>query len=131
MHWTGWLSLGAGAIGGLLLLWTGLVVALWTPRPNDLRIRDALRLLPDLIRMLRGLATDPDVIPVLGYADDAIVVALALRSVARRVGPQAWNDTGQEPPTGSKPSAPWPASPPPEPPSATLQTLAPTVQAPG
>ena len=31
----------------------------------------------------------PDFIPVLGYADDAIVVALALRSVARRAGPAA------------------------------------------
>ena len=28
----------------------------------------------------------PDVIPVLGYADDAIIVAIALRSVVRRAG---------------------------------------------
>ena len=31
----------------------------------------------------------PDFIPFLGYADDAIVVAIALRSVARRAGPDA------------------------------------------
>jgi uncharacterized membrane protein YkvA (DUF1232 family) len=31
----------------------------------------------------------PDVIPVIGYADDAIVVALVLRSVVRRAGPDA------------------------------------------
>ncbi|MDQ3735667.1 MAG: YkvA family protein, partial [Actinomycetota bacterium] len=31
----------------------------------------------------------PDLIPVIGYADDAIVVALALRSVTRRAGPEA------------------------------------------
>jgi uncharacterized membrane protein YkvA (DUF1232 family) len=31
----------------------------------------------------------PDVIPVLGYADDVVVVALALRSVARTAGSDA------------------------------------------
>jgi uncharacterized membrane protein YkvA (DUF1232 family) len=31
----------------------------------------------------------PDVVPVIGYADDAVVVALVLRSVVRRAGPEA------------------------------------------
>ena len=31
----------------------------------------------------------PDVIPVLGYADDVVVVAWALRSVVRRAGGEA------------------------------------------
>lgn len=31
----------------------------------------------------------PDFIPVVGYADDAVVVVLALRSVVRAAGPEA------------------------------------------
>lgn len=31
----------------------------------------------------------PDFIPVVGYADDAIIVAFALRSVVRKAGPEA------------------------------------------
>ncbi len=31
----------------------------------------------------------PDFIPVIGYADDAIIVAWVLRSVVRRAGPEA------------------------------------------
>jgi len=31
----------------------------------------------------------PDFIPVIGYADDAVIVALVLRSVTRRAGPEA------------------------------------------
>jgi uncharacterized membrane protein YkvA (DUF1232 family) len=103
-----------GVAGGVLLLWGALVTALWLARPDDLRIRDAMRLLPDLVRLLRRLAGDgglprgvrvrlwlllgylalpidlvPDFIPVIGYADDAVVVALALRSVTRVAGPDA------------------------------------------
>lgn len=109
-----WWSVLIGVAGGVLLLWVALIVALWIGKPDDLRIRDALRLLPDLVRMLRRLAGDktlsggvrlrlwlllaylalpidlvPDFIPVIGYADDAVIVALALRSVTRRAGPEA------------------------------------------
>ncbi|MEV5965312.1 YkvA family protein [Kribbella sp. NPDC051952] len=109
-----WWSAVAGVVGGVVLLWIALIVALWFVRPDDLRIRDALRLLPDLVLLLRRLAGDrtlprgvrirlwlllvylampfdlvPDFIPVIGYADDAVIVAFALRSVTRRAGPAA------------------------------------------
>lgn len=108
--WTWW-SILAAVGGGLLLLWAGLLVALWVGRPDELGLRDALRLLPDVVRLLRRLAGDPtlprgvrvrlwlllgylalpldlvpDFIPVIGYADDAVVVAVALRSVVRHAG---------------------------------------------
>ncbi|GEA87614.1 YkvA family protein [Cellulomonas cellasea] len=103
----------AGMLGGLLLVWLVLLAVLWVSRPDELRLRELLRLLPDVVRLVRRLAADPtlpravrmrlwlllgylalpvdlvpDVIPVLGYADDAVVVALVLRSVVRRAGPE-------------------------------------------
>ncbi|MCW2600556.1 MAG: hypothetical protein JWM02_2385 [Frankiales bacterium] len=99
------------AVGGLLLVWLLLLAALALARPRKGLLAEALRLLPDLVRLLHRLAVDrtlprsvrvrvglllaylampvdliPDVIPVLGYADDAIAVAWVLRAVARRVG---------------------------------------------
>lgn len=101
-------------LASLLLLWLVLLVVLWRAAPEQTRRRDALRLLPDVIRLVRRLAGDhslprgvrvrlllllaylafpvdlvPDFIPVLGYADDAIAVLLVLRSVARSAGPEA------------------------------------------
>jgi uncharacterized membrane protein YkvA (DUF1232 family) len=102
---------------GVALLWGALVVSLYlvgrrTGEPT--RLRDVLRLVPDVVRLLRRLAADPalpkgvrlrlgalvvylvlpidlipDFIPVIGYADDAVIVAIALRSVARAAGPEA------------------------------------------
>jgi uncharacterized membrane protein YkvA (DUF1232 family) len=109
-----WLELVLSVGAGLLLLWGILLLLLWWARPPDLTVREALRLLPDLVRLVRRLAADrslprgvrvrlwlllayllspvdlvPDVIPVLGYADDVVVVALALRSVVRAAGAPA------------------------------------------
>lgn len=107
---TVWLTLLA-IVAGILLLWAALVAALWLTRPDEIRLREVLRLLPDLLRLLRRLAADPslprgvrvriwlmlgylalpidlvpDFIPVIGYADDAVIVMLTLRSVARAAG---------------------------------------------
>ena len=112
MTWS-W-SLLVALASGLLLLGLVLLLALWRARPDDLGLRDGLRLLPDLVRLLRRLAADPslprgvrvrlwlllaylaspidlvpDFVPILGYADDAVIVALALRSVTRRAGPDS------------------------------------------
>ncbi|MEO3757527.1 YkvA family protein [Mycobacterium sp. B14F4] len=112
--WSDWWSLPLSIAAGVLLLWLVLVAVLWFTRPDDTGLRDVLRLLPDILRLLKRLAADatlprrvrvqlalllgylalpidliPDFIPVLGYADDAIVVALVLRSVTRSVGSEA------------------------------------------
>ncbi len=107
----------AGVVAGILLLWFVLVLALlWLGRRHGdpSRLGDVLRLVPDVIRLLRRLAADPtlprgvrvrlallvgylllpidlipDFIPVIGYADDALIVVWALRSVTRSVGPDA------------------------------------------
>lgn len=107
--WWGNTLLGLG--GALLLSWLVLVIALLVVRPRGNLLAEALRLLPDLLRLIRRLAADkslprgvrirlgllvvylalpidliPDFIPVLGYADDAIIVTVVLRSVVRHAG---------------------------------------------
>ncbi|WP_410641128.1 YkvA family protein [Amycolatopsis sp. lyj-346] len=106
-----WWDLLIGVVAALLLAWAALVVALVVVRPRGGLLREALRLLPDVLRLVRRLAADktlprgvrirlglllaylalpidlvPDFIPVLGYADDAIIVSAVLRSVVRRAG---------------------------------------------
>lgn len=93
--------------------WLLLVLVLWRGS-RGLDLRAALRLVPDLARLVGRLARDgalprrtrvwlwlvvvylaspvdlvPDVVPVLGWADDVVVVLLALRAVVRAVGTSA------------------------------------------
>ena len=110
-------QIAAAVIGGLILIWAALVAALFLvgrKEEDPTRLKDVLRLIPDVVRLLRRLSTDPtlpkgvrvrltlliaylvfpidlvpDFIPVVGYADDAVIVALALRSVTRAAGPEA------------------------------------------
>lgn len=108
----GSLAVVVAVVGGLLLLWLLLLLLVW--RSRALAPREALRLLPDLVRLVRRLAADrtlapgvrlrlwlllayllspidlvPDVVPLLGHADDVVIVAWTLRSVVRRAGPEA------------------------------------------
>jgi uncharacterized membrane protein YkvA (DUF1232 family) len=112
-----WWQVLITVLGGLLLPWVALIGALaWSARGQEEKIKlvDALRLGPDVMRLTRRLATDatvprgvrvwlvvlliyllspidlvPDFIPVIGYADDAIIVALVLRFATRHAGAAA------------------------------------------
>ncbi|MBG6054084.1 uncharacterized membrane protein YkvA (DUF1232 family) [Salinibacterium sp. CAN_S4] len=122
-----WWQILLSVAGGLLLLWLALIAALaWVSRGQAEKVKliDALRLGPDVVRLTRRLAADPavprgvriwlivlvvylllpidlvpDVIPVIGYADDAIIVALVLRFATRHAGAAAldrhWPGTPQ------------------------------------
>jgi uncharacterized membrane protein YkvA (DUF1232 family) len=112
--WSDWWLIALGIVCGLVLIWAVLVAVLWLTKPGEYDVKEALRLLPDLLRLIKRLATDPgtprgvrirlalllvylalpidlipDFVPVLGYADDAIIVAMVLRSATRSAGPEA------------------------------------------
>jgi uncharacterized membrane protein YkvA (DUF1232 family) len=112
--WNDWWTISLGVVSGLVLVWAVLAAVLWLTKPDEYALKEALRLLPDLIRLIKRLAADPDTprgvrirlalllvylalpvdlipdfVPVIGYADDAIIVALVLRSATRRTGPDA------------------------------------------
>ena len=104
-------------LAGLVLGWLILVAALYLAgrrSAEPARLRDGVRLLPDVLRLVRRLAGDsslprgvrwriafllaylvlpvdlvPDFIPVAGYADDVLLVVWVLRSVVRAAGPEA------------------------------------------
>ena len=69
--------------------------------PRGVRVRLALL----LAYLASPIDLVPDFIPVIGYADDAIIVAAVLRSVARQAGVRRSGATGRAPMTGSPPCA--------------------------
>ncbi len=109
-----WLASGLSVLAGLVVLWLVLVLLLSIEQrrhPGRATFGDLLRLAPDVVRLLKRLASDrsvpvgvriwlavllvylispidliPDFVPVLGHADDALVVAIALRFATKRAG---------------------------------------------
>lgn len=99
-------------VAAFLVAWLALVALLFLARPEQSTLADSARVIPDTLRLVRALATDrtlplatrlpvwllvaylispidliPDFIPVIGYADDAILTSLVLRRLIRRAGP--------------------------------------------
>ena len=100
-----------GIVVGLVAAWALLIALLWAVRPRDVGLGELVRLVPDVLRLVRDLLADgttplpvrlalaallawiispidliPDFIPVLGPLDDVVVAVLVLRYVGRRLG---------------------------------------------
>ena len=91
-----WWEILLSILGGLLLLWLVLVVLLWWAarrQPEKTKLGDALRLVPDVIRLLLRLAADRTVPRAVR------VWLVVLRVVTRHAGAAAldkhWPGTAQ------------------------------------
>lgn len=107
MDWRTIITIGLG----LLVVWAALIAMVWIFRPRDTNLVELIRLVPDLLRLVRGLIGDrgvplrarvaliglliwlispidliPEFIPVLGPLDDVVVAVLVLRHVKRQLG---------------------------------------------
>lgn len=100
-----------GVVVSVVVLWAVALLLFWILRPRDVPARDVLRVIPDLLRLLRSIVRDgaapldvrivlviliawilspidliPEFIPVLGPLDDIVVAIVALRYTRRRMG---------------------------------------------
>src|SRR5690242_787553 len=104
----GWL---VGIVVALVVLWAALLALFWVFRPKDVSVRELLRVVPDIGRLLRSIITDravpldvrlvlvgllvwiispidliPEFLPGIGPLDDVIVAVVAMRYTRRRMG---------------------------------------------
>jgi uncharacterized membrane protein YkvA (DUF1232 family) len=104
-------GLVVGIVGSLVAVWLLFIAVLWVFRPRDVRLGQLVRIVPDVLRLVRELLSDrtvpfgvrlalvglfawlvnpidliPEFIPVLGPLDDVVVAVLVLRYVRRRLG---------------------------------------------
>ena len=100
-----------GIVAGLIAVWLGLLAVLWIFRPRGVPLGQLVRVVPDVLRLVRQLLGDrsvplgvraalvgllawlinpidlvPEFIPLLGPLDDVVVAVLVLRYVRRRLG---------------------------------------------
>ena len=99
------------AFGSLLLVWLLFIAVLWVFRPRDVTLGQLIRIVPDVLRLVRQILADgtvplrvrvalvgllawllnpidliPEFVPVLGPLDDVVVAVLVLRYVRRILG---------------------------------------------
>ncbi len=99
------------AVAALAVVWLVFIAVIWLHRPSRAVAGPMLRMIPDLVRLVRSLIADPgtprsvkvtlggllvyllspidlipDFIPGLGSVDDLAVAAFVLRWAGRRVG---------------------------------------------
>ena len=98
-------------LAGIFAVWVVLIGLLWMFRPRNVGLGELLRVIPDVVRLVRRLLGDravpigakvalvvllvwlispidliPEFIPVLGPIDDVVVAVLVLRYVRSKVG---------------------------------------------
>jgi len=98
-------------VATLLGAWALIVLILWLARPRDVGLAQVIRVVPDVLRLARGIVADrstplgvrlalaglaawlispidlvPEFLPVIGPLDDVVVAILVLRYVQRRLG---------------------------------------------
>ena len=100
----GW-DLLIGVTVALLVTWLALIVTLAIVRPRGGLLREALRLLPDVLRLVRRLATDPDLRVAYVMMDGGALAAGAVSESGSRCCWPTWPSPSTWCPTSSPSSA--------------------------